>query len=67
MTKEMRKLLLTTKNNLEEVMKKLEYDRNLYENFSMGEDDDAEERKISDRIMILNKALEEVNKELKGK
>lgn len=67
MTKEMRKLLLTTKNNLEEVMKKLEYDRNLYENFSMGEDDDVEERKISDRIMILNKALEEVNKELKGK
>ena len=67
MTKEMRKLLLTTKNNLEEVMKKLEYDRNLYENFSMGEDDDAEERKISDRIMILNKALEEINKELKGK
>ncbi len=67
MTKEMRKLLLTTKYNLEEVMKKLEYDRNLYENFSMGEDDDAEERKISDRIMILNKALEEVNKELKGK
>ena len=67
MTKEMRKLLLTTKYNLEEVMKKLEYDRNLYENFSMGEDDDAEERKISDRIMILNKALEEVNKELRGK
>ena len=67
MTKEMRRLLLTTKYNLEEVMKKLEYDRNLYENFSMGEDDDAEERKISDRIMILNKALEEVNKELKGK
>ena len=67
MTKEMRKLLLTTKYNLEEVMQKLEYDRNLYENFSMGEDDDAEERKISDRIMILNKALEEVNKELKGK
>ena len=67
MTKEMRKLLLTTKYNLEEVMEKLEYDRNLYENFSMGEDDDAEERKISDRIMILNKALEEVNKELKGK
>ncbi len=67
MKKEMKELLLTTKNNLEEVMKKLEYDRNLYENFSMGEDDDAEERKISDRIMILNKALEEVNKELKGK
>ena len=67
MTKEMRKLLLATKYNLEEVMKKLEYDRNLYENFSMGEDDDAEERKISDRIMILNKALQEVNKELKGK
>ena len=67
MTKEMRKLLLTTKYNLEEVMQRLEYDRNLYENFSMGEDDDAEERKISDRIMILNKALEEVNKELKGK
>ena len=67
MTKEMRKLLLTTKYNLEEVMQRLEYDRQLYENFSMGEDDDAEERKISDRIMILNKALEEVNKELKGK
>ena len=67
MKKEMKELLLTTKYNLEEVMKKLEYDRNLYENFSMGEDDDAEERKISDRIMILNKALEEVNKELKGK
>ena len=67
MTKEMRKLLLTTKYNLEEVMQRLEYDRRLYENFSMGEDDDAEERKISDRIMILNKALEEVNKELKGK
>ena len=67
MTKEMRKLLLTTKYNLEKVMQRLEYDRNLYENFSMGEDDDAEERKISDRIMILNKALEEVNKELKGK
>ena len=67
MTKEMRKLLLTTKYNLEEVMQRLEYDRRLYENFSMGEDDDAEERKLSDRIMILNKALEEVNKELKGK
>ena len=67
MKKEMKELLLTTKNNLEEVMKKLEYDRNLYENFSMGEDDDVEERKISDRIMILNKTLEEVNKELKGK
>ena len=67
MTKEMRKLLLTTKYNLEEVMQRLEYDRQLYENFSMDEDDDAEERKISDRIMILNKALEEVNKELKGK
>ena len=67
MTKEMRKLLLTTKYNLEEVMQRLEYDRRLYENFSMGEDDDAEERKISDRIMILNKALEEVNKELKEK
>ena len=67
MTKEMRKLLLTTKYNLEEVMQRLEYDRRLYENFSMGEDDDAEERKISDRIMILNKALEEVNKALKGK
>ena len=67
MTKEMRKLLLTTKYNLEEVMQRLEYDRQLYENFSMGEDDNTEERKISDRIMILNKALEEVNKELKGK
>ena len=67
MTKEMRKLLLTTKNNLEEVMKKLEYDRQLYENFSMSEYDDAEEEKISNRIIILDKALEEVNKELRGK
>ena len=29
--------------------------------------DDAEEEKISNRIMILDKALEEVNKELRGK
>ncbi len=67
MKKEMRELLLTTKKNLEEVMKKLEYDRQLYENFSMSEYDDAEEEKISNRIMILDKALEEVNKELRGK
>ena len=67
MKKEMKELLLTTKKNLEEVMRKLEYDRQLYENFSMSEYDDAEEEKISNRIMILDKALEEVNKELKGK
>ena len=67
MKKEMRELLLTTKKNLEEVMKKLEYGRQLYENFSMSEYDDAEEEKISNRIMILDKALEEVNKELRGK
>ena len=64
MKKEMRELLLTTKKNLEEVMKKLEYDRQLYENFS---DDAAEEEKISKRIMILDRALNEINKELKGK
>ena len=67
MKKEMKELLLTTKKNLEEVMRKLEYDRQLYENFSMSEYDDAEEEKISNRIMILDKALEEVNKELRGK
>ena len=67
MNKEMKKLLLNAEDILGEIMKRLEYDRQLYENFSMGEDDDVEERKISDRIMILNKALEEVNKELKGK
>ena len=67
MKKEMRELLLTTKKNLEEVMKKLEYDRQLYENFSMSEYDDAEEEKISNRIIILDKALEEINKELRGK
>ena len=64
MKKEMKELLLTTKKNLEEVMRKLEYDRQLYENFS---DDAAEERKISKRIMILDEALNEINKELKGK
>ena len=67
MNKEMEKLLLTTKKNLEEVMKKLEYDRQLYENFSMSEYDDAEEEKISNRIIILDKALEEIDKELRGK
>lgn len=66
MKKNLRGLLLTTKYNLEEVMKKLEYNRQLYENFSMNKYDDIEEKKISERIMILNKALEEVNKELKG-
>ena len=64
MNKEMKKLLLTTKKNLEEVMRKLEYDRQLYENFS---DDDAEEKKLSKRIMILDEAIEEINKELRGK
>ena len=64
MNKEMEKLLLTTKKNLEEIMKRLEYDRQLYENFS---DDAAEEEKISKRIMVLDRALNEINKELKGK
>ena len=67
MNKEMEKLLLTTKKNLEEIMKRLEYDRQLYENFSMSEYDDAEEEKISNRIMILDEALNEINKELRGK
>ena len=67
MKKEMKESLLTTKKNQEEVMRKLEYDRQLYENFSMSEYDDAEEEKISNRIIILDKALEEINKELRGK
>ena len=67
MNKEMKKLLLNAEDILGEIMKRLEYDRNLYDNFSMSEYDDAEEEKISNRIMILDKALEEVNKELKGK
>ena len=67
MKKNLKELLLTTKYNLEEVMKKLEYDRQLYENFSMSEYDDIEEKKISNRITILNKALEEINKELRSK
>ena len=64
MKKEMKKLLLDAEYTLEEIMKRLEYDRQLYENFS---DDDMEERKISKRIMILDEALKEINKELKGK
>ena len=64
MNKEMKKLLLNAEEVLEEIMKRLEYDRQLYENFS---DDDAEERKISKRIMILDEAVKEINKELKGK
>ena len=64
MNKEMKKLLLNAEEVLEEIMKRLEYDRQLYENFS---DDDAEEEKISNRIMILDRALNEINKELKGK
>ena len=64
MNKEMKKLLLNAEEVLEEIMKRLEYDRQLYENFS---DDDAEEEKISKRIMILDRALNEINKELKGK
>ena len=64
MNKEMKKLLLNAEEVLEEIMKRLEYDRQLYENFS---DDDAEEEKISKRIMILDEALNEINKELKGK
>ena len=47
MKKEMKKLLLDAEYTLEEIMKRLEYDRQLYENFS---DDDMEERKISKRI-----------------
>lgn len=66
MKKNLRELLLTTKYNLEEIMKKLEYDRQLYENFSMSEYDDIEEKKISNRITILDKALNEINRELKG-
>ena len=64
MNKEMRKLLLNAGEALEEIMKRLEYDRQLYENFS---DDAVEERKISKRIMILDEAVKEINKELKGK
>ena len=60
----MRKLLLNAEDILEEIIKRLEYDRQLYENFS---DDDAEEKKISKRIMILDEAIEEINKELRGK
>ena len=64
MNKEMKKLLLNAEEALEEIMKRLEYDRQLYENFS---DDAVEERKISKRIMILDEAVKEINKELKGK
>ena len=64
MNKEMKKLLLNAEKVLEEIMKRLEYDRQLYENFS---DDAAEEEKISRRIIILDEALSEINKELKGK
>ena len=64
MNKEMKKLLLNAEEILEEIMKRLEYDRQLYENFS---DDDAEEEKISKRIMILDEAVKEIDKELKGK
>ena len=67
MNKEMKKLLLNAEEVLEEIMKRLEYDRQLYENFSMSEYDDAEEEKISNRIIILDKALEEIDKELRGK
>ena len=67
MNKEMKKLLLNAEEVIEEIMKRLEYDRQLYENFSMSEYDDAEEEKISKRIMILDRALNEINKELKGK
>ena len=64
MNKEMKKLLLNAGEALEEIMKRLEYDRQLYENFS---DDATEEEKISRRIIILDEALSEINKELKGK
>ena len=42
MSKEMKKLLLNAEDILEEIIKRLEYDRQLYENFS---DDDVEEKK----------------------
>ena len=64
MNKEMRKLLLNAEDILEKIIKRLEYDRQLYENFS---DDEAEEKKISKRIMILDEAIEEINRELRGK
>ena len=64
MNNEMKKLLLYAEEILEEIMKRLEYDRQLYENFS---DDVAEEEKIFKRIMILDEAVKEINKELKGK
>ena len=64
MNKEMKKLLLNAGDTLEEIIKRLEYDRQLYENFS---DDDIKKKKISERIMILDKALKEIDKELKGK
>ena len=64
MNKEMKKLLLNAGEALEEIMKRLEYDRQLYENFS---DDATAEEKISRRIIILDEALSEINKELKGK
>ena len=34
MNKEMKKLLLNAEDTLEEIIKRLEYDRQLYENFS---------------------------------
>ena len=64
MNKEMKKLLLNAEDTLEKIIKRLEYDRQLYENFS---DDDTEEKKISKRIMILDEAIEEINRELRGK
>ena len=64
MSKEMKKLLLNAEDILEEIIKRLEYDRQLYENFS---DDDVEEKKISKRIMILDEAIEEINRELRGR
>ena len=64
MNKEMKKLLLNAEDTLKEIIKRLEYDRQLYENFS---DDDTEEKKISKRIMILDEAIEEINRELRGK
>ena len=64
MSKEMRKLLLNAEDILEESIKRWEDDRQLYENFS---DDETEEKKISKRIMILDEAIEEINRELRGK
>ena len=60
MNKEMKKLLLNAGEVLEEIMKRLEYDRQLYENFSMSEYDDAEEEKtLADTVASAHQQIEE--------